>query len=231
MTNQQHPIIPPPELVKQWRNSWHQDRGEFGVYLATQAARWGADQELEACLDHLFRRGFHDADILCLRATRRPKPPSLKAQALDDLDSIQTHDQEGREIVICPISASHWRPCPMTDFNITPPTELVEQWYESADNASEDVVVEVATQAARWGADQELEACGKAIERIWEMDHVTTVHDLLRKLRAVQRPKPLSQAEAGLEQLRVLNQHGALNCNTDKIRTALERLKELEANK
>lgn len=28
-----------------------------------------------------------------------PKPPTLKTQALDDLDRIQTHDQEGREIV------------------------------------------------------------------------------------------------------------------------------------
>ena len=45
-----------------------------------------ADQELEACLELLSRRGFSDADILCLRAARRPKPPSLKEQALAALD-------------------------------------------------------------------------------------------------------------------------------------------------
>jgi hypothetical protein len=51
------------------------------------AAQWGADQELEACLKHLFQRGFFDADILCLRAARRPKPPSLKEQALLAIDT------------------------------------------------------------------------------------------------------------------------------------------------
>ena len=55
---------------------------EDQLIVAAQAAQWGADQELEACLKHLFRRGFSDADILCLRSTRRPKPPSLKEQAL-----------------------------------------------------------------------------------------------------------------------------------------------------
>lgn len=37
---------------------------------------------------------------------------------------------------------------------ITPPPELVEQWYETADNSSKDVIQEVAAQAARWGYDQ-----------------------------------------------------------------------------
>jgi hypothetical protein len=48
----------------------------------------GADMELEACLKHLFRRGFSDADILWLRAARRPKPPSLKEQAQVELDRL-----------------------------------------------------------------------------------------------------------------------------------------------
>jgi hypothetical protein len=54
----------------------------------TMAAQWGADQELEACLKHLFQRGFSDADILCLRAARRPQPPSLKEQALEALQFV-----------------------------------------------------------------------------------------------------------------------------------------------
>jgi hypothetical protein len=50
--------------------------------IATRAAQWGADQELEACCEWI------DADSVMaaeLRATRRPKPPSLKEQALQAL--------------------------------------------------------------------------------------------------------------------------------------------------
>jgi hypothetical protein len=89
MTDLHHPITPPPELVLQWLEDGPED-GELGIskHIATQAARWGANQELEACLEHLFRRGFYDADILCLRAARRPKPPSLKEQALEELEKV-----------------------------------------------------------------------------------------------------------------------------------------------
>jgi hypothetical protein len=85
MTDQQHPITPPCELRNQWREEAPVYR-DFGVgredWLIDRATQWGADQELEACLEHLFRRGFSDADILCLHAARRPKLPSLKQQAL-----------------------------------------------------------------------------------------------------------------------------------------------------
>jgi hypothetical protein len=90
-------ITPPPELVGQWQDESPETQiADHVQYLATRAAQYGADQELEACLGHLFRRGFSDADILCLRAARRPKPPSLKEQALAELDRIPTHDNEGR---------------------------------------------------------------------------------------------------------------------------------------
>jgi hypothetical protein len=59
--------------------------------LATRAAQWGADQELEACLNWLTdRERFpvgHEA-IEELKADRRPKPPSLKEQALEALAHI-----------------------------------------------------------------------------------------------------------------------------------------------
>jgi hypothetical protein len=90
---QQHPITPPPELVKQWREA-----PEFSALspcvmvtvtttklqdIATQAARWGADQELEACCEWLKA----DPELVDeIRADRRPKPPSLKEQALLVLD-------------------------------------------------------------------------------------------------------------------------------------------------
>jgi hypothetical protein len=56
--------------------------------LSRQAAQWGADQELEACLNWLTNRERfpvgHEA-IEDLKADRRPKPPSLKEQALKAL--------------------------------------------------------------------------------------------------------------------------------------------------
>jgi hypothetical protein len=83
---QQHPITPQPELVQQWVDTYFGGRisqSNFHVDLATQAAQWGADQELEACCEWIdsFQNKFvyaHD-----LRLVRRPKAPSLKEQALE----------------------------------------------------------------------------------------------------------------------------------------------------
>ena len=50
--------------------------------IATQAAQWGADQELRACCDTLQRRAHWDLAVFELMDDRRPKPPSLKEQAL-----------------------------------------------------------------------------------------------------------------------------------------------------
>jgi hypothetical protein len=88
----QHPITPPPELVQQWREA-----PEFFELspcalvtvtttklqdIATQSAQWGADQELEACCEWLILNGYGSATSR-LRDARRPKPPSLKEQALE----------------------------------------------------------------------------------------------------------------------------------------------------
>ena len=84
MTDQQnHPITPPPELVRQWWKSAPED-GDWLRSLATQAARWGADQELEACCEVLARELICDGKHVAtdLRTVRRPKLPSLKEQAL-----------------------------------------------------------------------------------------------------------------------------------------------------
>ena len=87
MTNQ-HPITPPPELVQQWVEaaSFAKD-GELAGVLATAAARWGADQELEACcheVQDMYSGGSR------LRAARRPKPPTLKQQALEALREAES---------------------------------------------------------------------------------------------------------------------------------------------
>ena len=82
MNNDNHPITPPPELVLQWSTSitCEQPVIDNWVTIATQAARWGADQELEACCELLKQKGVPAWSLL--RLNRRPKPPSLKQQAL-----------------------------------------------------------------------------------------------------------------------------------------------------
>ena len=52
--------------------------------IAIQAAQWGADQELEACCKWLAVESIEASQDL--RTARRPKPPSLKEQALAVLD-------------------------------------------------------------------------------------------------------------------------------------------------
>ena len=78
MTN--HPITPPPELVQQWIN---EEGGLTAGHIATAAAQWGADMELEACVEWLDQNCDQWKLPVSLRAARRPKPPSLKEQALD----------------------------------------------------------------------------------------------------------------------------------------------------
>ena len=83
MTN--HPITPPRELVEQWLSEHYGAvsvaPGEATSYVATKAAQWGADQELEAMLAELKALHLPDGYAARLRAARRPKPPSLKEQA------------------------------------------------------------------------------------------------------------------------------------------------------
>jgi beta-glucanase (GH16 family) len=81
---QEHPITPPPELVKEWataNGTGYIDLSVFCENIATQAARWGADQELEACCQWQDTFNYQNAGNL-LRAARRPKPSYLKEQAL-----------------------------------------------------------------------------------------------------------------------------------------------------
>ena len=85
---QTHPITPPPELVQQWRHSWLPSHGEFVDYMTTRATQWGADQELEACREWLRSQHHSDTWPSRLLAARRPKPPSLKEQALGALETL-----------------------------------------------------------------------------------------------------------------------------------------------
>ena len=103
---QQYPMTPPPELKQQLREKAplyrvHDDGAGREEWMMDRAAQWGyerrgevnevklqqaRDQELEACCEWMSNR-----TVVCpsdLRAARRPKPPSLKEQALEALDDV-----------------------------------------------------------------------------------------------------------------------------------------------
>jgi hypothetical protein len=96
----QHPLAPPPELVASLRNSAPVVR-DAGVtrelWLIDHAYAAGADQELEACIQLLDINGCPGKWIDMLRAARRPKPPSLKEQALKAI-GVPTKFGEARVI-------------------------------------------------------------------------------------------------------------------------------------
>ena len=108
---EQHPITPPPSLMRQWREQAPRfPEGDAGreERLIERAAQWGYDQrskvneaelqqardeELEACCDWLETNGHWgllvDLRLAHLRAARRPKPPSLKEQALEEVGAFE----------------------------------------------------------------------------------------------------------------------------------------------
>lgn len=91
----QHPITPPPELRRLWAQQAQRmaphDPVAWLEHVANQAARWGADQELKACIEVILSYpGFESPELFVevLREARRPKPPSLAEQALEALEQI-----------------------------------------------------------------------------------------------------------------------------------------------
>jgi hypothetical protein len=94
MTNQ-HPITPPDELLRSWENR-HFDEEENLDLLLIEAYQAGADQELEEfCAEVIWLEG--SALAAKLRDRRRPKPPSLKEQALTALHAVATGANDTRE--------------------------------------------------------------------------------------------------------------------------------------
>jgi hypothetical protein len=78
----EHPITPPPELVEKWGNAAPAFQS-YGQSIANQAARWGADQELEACC-RLFESNSvcgtkfqRRSSVRDLRNKRRPEPKKI----------------------------------------------------------------------------------------------------------------------------------------------------------
>jgi hypothetical protein len=81
--------------MQQWYEEADSQLAPYYVYVATCAAQWGADQELEACCEWLRSKDILEPAIDALRAARRPKPPSLKQQALEALGKgcFPSHDE------------------------------------------------------------------------------------------------------------------------------------------
>lgn len=92
MTNQQQPLIPPPELMHQWASEWMSNKNcNRDNFMASKSAQWGADTELEECCKYMQHEDFH-CFAAELRAARRPKPLSLKLQAINDLNTAYNED-------------------------------------------------------------------------------------------------------------------------------------------
>lgn len=83
-----HQINPPPELIKEWIREANHNEQMF-PQVAILAARWGADQELEACCEWLRQNGFRWEIPTALRDARRPKPLTQKEIALALVKRIQ----------------------------------------------------------------------------------------------------------------------------------------------
>ena len=84
MTNT-HPVVPSSDQIGQWIIQSDEPGKDVCEGVAILAAQWGADVELEACAYRQFViYGKRASDELL--AARRPKPPSLKEQALADFN-------------------------------------------------------------------------------------------------------------------------------------------------
>jgi hypothetical protein len=86
------PITPPPELMREWcaHSNKHETYDQFWNHIATQAAQWGADHMLEVCIAKMDKYKTGWTGLEQLRVARRPKPPTLKEQALKALEALPT---------------------------------------------------------------------------------------------------------------------------------------------
>jgi hypothetical protein len=108
MTEDYQGLTPPPELVEQWRNlpeyvsqlrtmSTVTITTERLQHIATQAARWGADQQLELDARWLDHNALNETHLKItpigdvLKEAMRPTPPSLKEQALAELEILSDY--------------------------------------------------------------------------------------------------------------------------------------------
>lgn len=85
-----HPITPPPELVREWIREANHNEPMF-EQVAKMGAAWGADRELEEICSWLELHYPH-VYTSWLRRSRRPKLSNLKEQALQALENADGAD-------------------------------------------------------------------------------------------------------------------------------------------
>ena len=86
-------IVPAHELVQKWANETDYDERHwlYEIHIANRAAAWGADQQLLACGKYLEKcAAWEEEDVTEMYNYLRPKPPSLKEQALSDFDGLMS---------------------------------------------------------------------------------------------------------------------------------------------
>lgn len=94
---QEHPITPPPKLLQQWWDDTHGALYEFEA-VTTQAARWGADEQLEQDARWLDTCALFSTHLTitpsgdALRQAMRPKPPSLRDEVKQIIDCLVEGD-------------------------------------------------------------------------------------------------------------------------------------------
>jgi hypothetical protein len=80
-----HPITPTPELVYEWANSCPFEISEidygYEQAIAEAAAKWAANQELEACCEWLEQYCGRWEIPASLRSARRPKTLNQRARS------------------------------------------------------------------------------------------------------------------------------------------------------
>ena len=96
-------MTPPTELLTRWENDWFNEREHADVLLVNAyaaGAQAGADQELEACCEWLETQQWNTGPVTSvkLRTVRRPKPPSLKQQALLAIDTAVADDRLSADV-------------------------------------------------------------------------------------------------------------------------------------
>jgi hypothetical protein len=110
-----HPVKLPPEVFAELLSEAMEKTskpGTVAAMVADRAAQWGADQELEACIDVLTSQSawddlsqcvgwkeFRDQSENILRSARRPKPPTLAEQALEAHERSRFGSPGDRDII------------------------------------------------------------------------------------------------------------------------------------
>ena len=81
-------MVPPNILLNNWESDWFNERENVDVLLI-QAYQAGADAELEECCKWLGKRSGWEYVTGQLSAARRPKPLSLKEEALRAISQLE----------------------------------------------------------------------------------------------------------------------------------------------